>query len=443
MPLSVETLLKHLPQQQPLWLALSGGLDSMVLLHLLSQSGLNVKAIHVNHQLSVYARQWQDHCQLACDKLAVELVVKVVDVMPEGRGLEDAARQARFAAFSQCLAPDSVLLTAHHRDDQAETLLLRLLRGAGVHGLRGMLPVSPLLIEGRVRGQIIRPLLGCSRAELALYARQHQLDWVTDDSNADTSLDRNFLRHKVLPTMAQRWHGFTQRWSATASHLAEAAELLDELAAQDLNTLPQAAELDKFGSSLSLAFVQRFSAPRAKNLLRYWLAGLDLALTSAQLTQLLDQLSHARADAQVDVQVANRHLRRYQGRVFCTQELAPTPEVAVELGPNQPIQFGGGVVAMRSAAYGLALPTSGKWLVRARAQGERSHPAGRAHSQALKKLLQDVNLPPWLRNQLPLVCDGQVVLAVGDLWLEQSAGDLIPNGYLLTWEIPQISHSNA
>ncbi|MDN3639207.1 tRNA lysidine(34) synthetase TilS [Simiduia curdlanivorans] len=436
MSLSAATLFKYIPKQQPLWLALSGGLDSMVLLHLLSQSGLAFKALHVNHQLSAQAGQWQDHCQRACDQLAVELVVELVEVAPAGRGLEDAARQARFAAFAQSLTQDSVLLTAHHRDDQAETLLLRLLRGAGVHGLRAMLPVSPLVIDGCAKGQIVRPLLDCSRAELEAYARLQGLDWVTDHSNEDTSLDRNFLRHRVLPTIAQRWQGFSQRWRAAASHLAEAAELLDELAVQDLGCLPQAPELDKFGRSLSLAFIQGFSAPRAKNVLRYWLAGLNLTLTSAQLAELLEQLTHAKADAQVDFHLADSCLRRYQARVFCTPRLEPVPEGALELGPDQPIGFGVGRVAMRPAAYGLALPASGKWLVRTRRQGERSHPAGRSHSQTLKKLLQEVNLPPWLRDQVPLVCDGQRLLAVGDLWLEQGAGELIPNGYSLTWDIP-------
>lgn len=443
MPLSAATLFKHLPTQQPLWLALSGGLDSMVLLQLLRQSGLRFKAIHVNHQLSAQAGYWQDHCQRACAKLGVELVVKVVDVVPAGRGLEDAARRARFAAFAQFLTPDSVLLTAHHRDDQAETLLLRLLRGAGVHGLRAMLPVSPLVIDDRPKGQIVRPLLDCSRAELEAYAHTQGLSWVTDDSNADTRLDRNFLRHRVLPGIAQRWQGFSQRWSAAASHLAEAALLLDELAAQDLCTLPQAPEADKFGSSLSLAFIDQLSAARAKNLLRYWLAGLGLTLTSAQLAQLFDQLAHAKADAQVDFHIVDVSLRRYQGRVYYTPALMPAPDSPVALEPDRPIQFGVGRVAMRPAAYGLPLPISGKWLVRTRREGERSHPAGRAHSQTLKKLLQEVNLPPWLRDQLPLVCDGQMILAVGDLWLEQSAGELIPNGYLLTWEIPQNSLPSA
>lgn len=437
MPLDPNSIVKQLPRQRPLWLALSGGLDSMVLLHLLHGSGLLFKALHVNHQLSPNAHLWQAQCQSVCTELGVELVVKKVKVLRAGRGLEDAARQARYGAFADVLSADSVLITAHHQDDQAETLLLRLLRGAGLRGLRGILPNSTLYFSGRRIADIYRPLLSCARADLARYAREHDLCWVDDESNADTALDRNFLRHQVLPLLAQRWPGFAQRWSAAAEHLTEASELLDELAEQDLALYSPVEHKPRLGRSLGLEFLSNLSLARSKNLLRHWLAGQGLSLSRSQLAQLLAQLSHAKADAQVNVQVAGMSLRRFQHRLFCIPELGTTPKDGIELRPEQSVPFGASRITMKQAAFGLALPKSGRWQVRTRQAGERSHPVGRQHSQSLKKLLQEADLAPWLRDQVPLLCDDQVLLAVGDLWLERSAGELVPNGYLLSWEFPQ------
>ncbi len=188
-------------------LAYSGGLDSSVLLHAASvvahQRGIGLRALHINHQLSEHAQRWQMHCEQQCAQLGVECLSVVVDVVNVGEGLEAAARAARYAVFSEQLRDQEQLLLAHHLDDQAETLLLRLMRGAGPAGLGAMQATRAL-----AAGTLNRPLLALARASLETYAAQHTLSWVEDESNASLNFDRNFLRHQIMPQLQQRWPGF-------------------------------------------------------------------------------------------------------------------------------------------------------------------------------------------------------------------------------------------
>ncbi|MEM7294186.1 MAG: tRNA lysidine(34) synthetase TilS, partial [Pseudomonadota bacterium] len=212
-------------------LGYSGGLDSSVLLHQLAAIAQRpaLHAIHVNHQLSPYADNWQAHAQMVCDQLQVPLTVITVPA-PEnrGKGLEDAARAARYQAFESVLEEGDVLMLAHHQDDQAETMLLRLLRGAGARGLAGM-PQQRVI----GRAELLRPLLDRGRADLEAYAQANQLKYITDDSNDDTRLDRNYLRSEVMPMLASRWPGFARNWKHSADVLAATSEALDELAEID------------------------------------------------------------------------------------------------------------------------------------------------------------------------------------------------------------------
>src|SRR3990167_5323944 len=213
--------------------ALSGGLDSTVLLHLLASLAQRealppLSAIHIHHGLQAAADVWPAHCRELCAALCVPLQVEYVQVAP-GASLERAARDARYAAFAARLGAGELLLTAQHRDDQAETLLFRLLRGAGVQGLSAM-PLSRALGAG----QLVRPLLNCSRDELLAYAREHKLTWIEDPSNADERFSRNYLRRQVVPALLSRWPQAATTIAPSAAHLSEAAQLLDELAQQDM-----------------------------------------------------------------------------------------------------------------------------------------------------------------------------------------------------------------
>jgi len=239
----------------PAWhIAFSGGLDSTVLLHLLATLAKTdtfppLSAIHVHHGLQAAADAWPAHCRAVCDALGVPLQVIRVQVRP-GASLERAAREARYQAFAEVTGAGELLITGQHRDDQAETLLFRLLRGAGVRGLAAMPVQRPL-----AGGYLVRPLLDVSRADLEAYAREHQLTWVEDPSNADPRFSRNYLRHHVFPRLIERWPQAVSTMARSAEHLSEAQGLLDELAQMDLMTatcMPR--QIPRYGTLFSRAY---------------------------------------------------------------------------------------------------------------------------------------------------------------------------------------------
>ena len=238
-PLSIDLpsrLLRNLEQWRNAahWrIAFSGGLDSTVLLHLLADLAKTellpaLSAIHIHHGLQTAADAWPQHCQVVCDALGVPLLIERVKVQP-GASLERAARDARYAVFSAQTLANDVLLTGQHRDDQAETLLFRLLRGAGVRGLSGMPQQRPV-----GQGTLIRPLLAVTRAELERYAQAHSLSWIEDPSNQHRQFSRNYLRHQVMPALSERWPQAQANMARSAAHLRDAQGLLDELAQMDL-----------------------------------------------------------------------------------------------------------------------------------------------------------------------------------------------------------------
>lgn len=290
-----------------LLLGLSGGLDSRVLLHLLTQAREKVdfrfSAVHVNHRISLNANEWAQFCAEICDRDAVAFHAVEVDVpRNSGLGLEAAARAERYRVLLEQDA-DAVML-AHHQDDQAETLLLQLLRGAGVKGLAAM---------GEVSGQrkpILRPLLNVSRMDLLAYAKAHDLKWIDDESNLDLAYDRNFLRHQIFPALEQRFAACRKTMARSAGHLAEAAELLEEIAQED------AASIVTEGK-LNLAGLKKLSDPRIGNLLRFWLTEQSgLNLSAARIEDIRSQLLNSRIDAQVAIKIGHRVLRRKRGMAF-------------------------------------------------------------------------------------------------------------------------------
>jgi tRNA(Ile)-lysidine synthase len=289
-----------------LLLAFSGGLDSSVLLHLLVETNktlpFQLHAQHVHHGLSPNADTWADFCAETCTKLNVPITISKVKLNKNsGLGIEATARDARYKALLDSDA-DFILL-AHHQDDQAETLLLQLARGAGVKGLAGM---------GSVREKLLRPLLDVPRSALEAYAKHHDLTWIEDESNFDTKFDRNFLRHEILPKLEKQYPAIRQTISRAAQHMAEADVLLDELAEIDVkNSLVNSRQLQ-------LAPLVNLSKARVNNVLRWWLAQNNCeAPSAAQLQQIAQQLLHAKSDANVKIKLsASLILRAFQGSAY-------------------------------------------------------------------------------------------------------------------------------
>jgi tRNA(Ile)-lysidine synthase len=407
----------------PRWyVGFSGGIDSTVLLHLLcswcrrNPGAPPLAAIHVNHGLHPAAGVWQQHCEWVCRLLQLPLSCHAAEVLPSTRGLEDAARTARYGLFGERLQAGEVLFLGHHADDQVETFFLRLMRGAGVRGLAAI-PASRAL----GRGRLVRPLLQLPRARLEQYASAHELQGIEDPSNSDTSLDRNFLRRDVLPLLATRWPGYRQTVSRASGHIAAAADLL-ERAVPAPPTLYSAMG----DPGVALAQLDLDSPQEAALALRHWLqrAGLP-APDQAALAEFLRQLGSAGAQSRPLLQCSAYALQRYRDALYLLPPLeADDPAQSLFLSPGEVCQLpapGGRYRLDPVPADGLRLAPGECLELAWRRGGERCRPRGRAGSAGLKKLLQEQNVPPWWRDRVPLLYLAGELLAVGDLWLCQSS----------------------
>lgn len=390
--------------------AFSGGLDSTVLLHLLAELARvhalpPLTAVHVNHGLQAVAASWPVHCRQMCQILGVPMQVIDVQVRP-GASLEQAAREARYAAFNSTLAAGEVLLTAQHRDDQAETLLFRLLRGAGVRGLAAMPAQRPL-----GAGQLFRPLLHESRATLEAYAREQGLSWIEDPSNKDSRFSRNYLRSHVLPLVTTRWPQAIASMARSAAHLAEAQQLLDELAVQDLALADTPCPwpwLDM--PSLELAPLEALSPARQRNALRHWLAPLT-RLPDTDHWAGWDSLRDAGPDGRPIWRLADGQMHRAEGRIWWLsgiwlKNVAGSQHWSMA---SQPLALpGNGMLQILGAA------PSGGLHVHYRQGGETFDVPDRGRRD-LKRLLNEKGVPVFLRGRLPLLYRGEQLLAVANL----------------------------
>ncbi|HUQ09572.1 MAG TPA: tRNA lysidine(34) synthetase TilS [Steroidobacteraceae bacterium] len=406
--------------------AFSGGLDSTVLAHTLARSRRklgSLRLVYVDHGLQPASADWAEHCARQAQKWQVpfrRLRVKVTRC--RGESLEAAAREARYASFAAELKPGEVLVTAHHRDDQVETFFLQLFRGAGVTGLAAM-----SAIRGFAAGSIARPLLEVSRADIAAYARAKRLTWVEDPTNQLTRYGRNYLRHEVLPLLRKRWLGIESTIARTASHMAEAAKLLDGRAAADV-----VAVID--GSGLSAAALRRLPATRRRNVLRWFLARAGVELPStAKMMEIAGALLAARADAQPEVSWPGAVLRRRAGRLELEVKSEKSAGRPLETSPkswrwNDERQFllntGARVELIDDPAGAIDLDRLPPTLeLRARSGGESLRPSPDARTQSLKKLMQAARLTIEERARLPLLFGegpkGRLI-AAGDRWVDAS-----------------------
>lgn len=393
-------------------LAYSGGVDSRVLLHLLSQLSLPLRAVYIDHGLQSASKHWAEHCRQTCADLNIPFEVITVDAKARnGESPEAAARDARYDALAKIIGEQDCLLTAQHRDDQAETFLLQLFRGAGAAGLSAMAES-----ERFSRGWLLRPLLAISRDDVMQYARTHGLQWVDDPSNQDTRFDRNFLRADILPRLQQRWPALTQILLRAAQQQVENQQLLDVLAQQDIGVGTQ--------NILSVAALQSLDETRQRNALRYWLAQQHAHMPSrAVLQQIIQQMLHARDDAEPCVRWGGVELHRYKQQLYLLETLAHDATQVLNWDGCAPLQLPSlrQQLSLQETAGGLKPELRGKNLqVKFRHGGERLQPAGRSHTHELKKLFQEAEIPPWQRDRIPLLyCNNELIAVVG-YWLDEN-----------------------
>lgn len=407
------------PEAGGYWVAFSGGLDSQVLLHALAARRARLPAplaaVHVNHNLQPDALVWAEHCRAACAGLGVPYRAVSVDAHPApGESPEAAARAARYRALAGAVPAGGVLLTAHHRDDQAETLLLQLLRGGGPRGLAAMPAATDMTAAP---GRLVRPLLEYARDDLHVYARTHGLTWIDDPSNLRTDYDRNYLRHEILPRLRTRWPSLSATLARAARHQAEAASLLDDLAALDAQT-----STGGWPGSLSVSALLRLSAPRRANLLRHWLRRMGVTVpTDAVLARLDRDMLRAAPDAEPLLAWSGARLRRYRDALMLDDlhEEADTSR-CLEWDMSQSLSLPGGVLsatAVTGAGVARRHFADGRCQVRFRQGGERLRPAGRREHHTLKHLFQDAGVPPWERARVPLIHRGDTLIAVAGYWI--------------------------
>ncbi|WP_173052084.1 tRNA lysidine(34) synthetase TilS [Candidatus Nitrotoga sp. AM1P] len=401
-----------LPADSSILLGLSGGVDSVVLLHLLQHLSLrcswHLSALHVHHGINSKADVWAVFCADLCALYGVSLQVEHVNIAPlRSLGIEAAARKLRHAALAQQQV-DFVAL-AHHLDDQAETLLLQLLRGAGVRGVSAM----PAIKHRANAPTLLRPLLNVSRSILLKYAQQHNLQWVEDESNADDTYPRNFLRHRILPLLEQRFPAYRKTLLRSAQHFAEATELLDELAQQD-------ADGAISDNCLNIKKLRMLGIVRGKNLLRYFLTAQGAAIPdSTRLQEMLRQLCNARQDAQVCIDWQGWQMRRYRDHAYTMPALPPPVEFTVMwhgeaeilLPPPHGVLYFRNTIGQGISVAKLQL---GIVKIRSRRGGETIRVDAARPQRDLKNLLQKHEMLPWQRDLLPLLfCDTDLVCVPG------------------------------
>jgi tRNA(Ile)-lysidine synthase len=406
-------------------IAYSGGLDSHVLLHCFKQLDVVIRAVHVHHGLQAVADDWVAHCQEVCDRLGVPLDVLYVDAQQRaGTSPEEAARNARYQALHANLAAGECLVTAQHLDDQAETLLLQLFRTASTAGL------SAMPAHKQFGDHIhIRPLLSFYREEIELYANENDLRWVEDPSNQDITYDRNFLRKDILPLLEKRWPEVSAQLAKVSELQSSNLQVLEDMAAIDLaNVVTMQGSLHKTCvykvlSVLSITGLQQLSSARLLNLLRYWIiTRLQQQPTRNLLEEIEKTIINVQQDANPEIVFMGHAFRKFQGYIYLLKvkdsrvvpdELDWIPASVLTI-PGLGLQ----VKAVDSVGKGLNKRLLEKPLtVSFRQGGEKFHPAERRHSQSLKKLLQEANIPPWERDVIPLVYLGDELIAAAGLWV--------------------------
>lgn len=431
----LDELFERSSSEKPLrlCLALSGGLDSVALLQLLvewrsrqrASRRVELRAIHIDHQLRAASKHWAKHCRVIARESGVACtVVKVQVLKRRGESLEAAARDARYGALGARLRTNEWLVTAHHLDDQLETLLLQLMRGAGVAGMAGMASWT------REPLPMWRPLLEVSRAELSSWLQARGGCWVEDDSNLDERFDRNYLRHRIVPLLQARWPSASKTAARTAAHLGEARELLQALAEIDASRVIEAGVVQ-------LVALQTLDVARQRNLLRHWITSRGLAMPDAvHLERIRVELPAARSDAQPFVRWQGGEVRRFRQRLYAmSPQSGPADLQGSDAPRREPIEhrwswrrkpvleLGAGHGRLRWIAdpqgeiNASSLPA--ELRVTSRVGGERIRLRTTGPSHTVKALLRERGVVPWEREKIPLVFAGDALAMVADLFVAE------------------------
>lgn len=411
--------LAHLTDSQKFLVAYSGGMDSHLLLYCLtkiktvethsnaspnhaSPDKIKVRAVHVHHNLSPNADMWVQHCQKECAKLGVELLVQYVDARLQTESKhspESIARELRYQALSDLLQPDECLVTAHHADDQAETMLLQMFRGAGVKGLAAMPG-----IKGFGKSTQARPLLSFTRQGLHAYAVQESLRWIEDESNENIGFDRNYVRHKLLPEILERWPSAFKTIGRSADNCAEAIELIEILAAQDLENVQGSKP-----NTLAISKLLKLDDARQKNVLRFWLEKLNFSLPSKKKLQHIQRdVLNCRQDAMPLVAWQDVEIRRFRDDLYAMPPLE-------SFDANAKLVWDGESVLLLPGNLGVLKP---ELLVEHNItinQGDKLHVCFRSAitGAKCKKKMQELDVPPWMRDRVPILCcDDQLIFLI-------------------------------
>lgn len=409
---SLQACFIDISANKTIWVAYSGGLDSTVLLHAAVTNNLhNIRAVHIDHQLHADSNIWSQHCADQCKQLNIELDIVCVDVRPFMHlGAEGAAREARYQAFAEKLSANDVLFTAHHADDQIETVLLQLFRGAGAHGLAGCARKRKL-----GAAILMRPFLYVRRTAIKDYAQRYKLNWLDDPSNESLQFDRNYLRHKILPLLHSRWSGLQETITRTANLQGEQAVLLSELGRLDLGEAK---------NKLPCEQLAKLSDVRARNLLREWIRQNGFSVPTAQVMQrIIEDVLPSADDREPYIAWQDCEIRKYRNELYIQTTLPPhdatqrfewnvnetldIPSLQLTLTPNALDQFG---VRLNNINY---------LQVGFRIGGEVMRPRGRGCQKELKTLFQEAGVVPWLRNRIPLLFDNDRLIFVWGYWIAE------------------------
>ena len=425
-------LLDRIPGKGCCWLAYSGGIDSTVLLHYLYMNKENInrdiKAVHVNHNISKYSGRWANHCRQVCHEFQIPFELLVLDASKsEGYGPEAYARTLRYEAISRLLSTNDILLTAHHRDDLAETFFLQLMRGAGPEGLAGMPGFRKL-----DQGWIARPFLDYTRDQLHVYAVQHKLQWIEDDSNSDVNFDRNYIRNQVIPYLQKRWPAVTRTLARSARHQADLLEIIKFSAEIDFQNV--------IGESVDILNIGKFNklpVARKRNLLRYWLKiNNKPSATSAVIEEIIFNLVNAGQDCQPLVAWNNTEIRRYRDNIYLMHALRyldSTTTYTWILPESLDIKYAR-IEAKQVTGKGIKTDAliDNVINVRFRHGGEEIQPVGRGETHKLKKMYQQAGIPPWKRSRIPLLYINNELASVTGYWIDQK---FLARGNEPGWEI--------
>ena len=398
--------------------ALSGGVDSVVLLHLLhslqKKHHFTLNATHVHHGLSQHADKWAKFCEKLCRDLSVPLDVHYIKLpQKKSLGIEGDARKLRYEKLLQ--SKSDLIVLAHHADDQAETFLLQLIRGAGVKGLSSMAHFDDTR-------KLWRPLLNTSRSDIENYAKQHKLKWIEDESNQNIDFDRNFIRSKVLPILKNRFNHIIKVISRSTAHLAEAQNLLDDLAKLDLKSYLKSI---KYKHILQVKCLNKLSLTRAKNVLRYWLEMNNQLMPSKDLLdELLKQVLHAKKDAALKIELSKDHeIRRYKDEIYLVKknqqtnknyEIVWNGEAEILLPNGLKLQL----KKVKGRGISLEKMKNKKLMISNRKGGEFFKPDSKRPTKKIKQILQESDLPPWERESFPLIFISEKLASVPNLGVD-------------------------